>query len=68
MTASTTAASAKNAIEKWLKKNSIAYVGDNAFRISGWSAIPLMPQTAMAVNHTIITGPNRRPTVAVPSR
>ena len=61
VTASTTAASAKNAIEKWPKKKSSAYVGDSALRISGWSAIPLTPHAPIATNQTIITGPNSRP-------
>ena len=32
------------------------------------SAIPLMPHTPMTTNQTTITGPNRRATLAVPSR
>ena len=35
VTASTTAASGKNAVEKWLKKKSSAYVGESASRIFG---------------------------------
>ena len=66
--ASTTAASEKNAIEKWPPRKPSAYVGESAFRISGWSAMPEMPQAPIARNQTIITGPNSRPTAAVPSR
>ena len=45
-----------------------AYVGDRAARICGCPRMPATPQAPMAVNHTTITGPKRRPTRAVPNR
>lgn len=68
MTARTTAASAKNAVPKWPTKKPSAYVGDSARRISGCPAMPRTPNAPTAVNHRIITGPNTRPTAAVPRR
>ena len=68
VTESTTAASAKNAKWKCPNMNCKAYAGDSALRISGWSMIAATPQAPIAVNHTIITGPKRRPTAAVPRR
>ena len=66
VTASTTAASEKNAIAKWPTKNPTAYVGDSASRIAGCRAMPPTPQAAMATNQTTITGPKSRPTAPVP--
>ena len=66
--ASTTAASEKNAIEKWPDRKPRAYVGESAFRIAGCWAMPDTPHAPIARNHTIITGPNMRPTAAVPIR
>ena len=43
-------------------------MGESAFRITGWAAIPRTPITPIAANQTAMTGPNRRPTAAVPSR
>ena len=66
--ASTTAASEKKAIEKWPDRKPSAYVGESAFRIAGWSAMPDTPQAPIARNQTTITGPNSRPTAADPIR
>ncbi len=68
MIASTTAASEKNAVPKWPTRKPSAYVGERAARIPGCEPIPPRPQAAITVNHTSITGPNRRPTAAVPTR
>src|SRR6266568_5836492 len=46
----------------------MAYVGDSALSICGWAATPAAPITPIAVNHTLMTGPNIRPTAPVPSR
>ena len=46
----------------------MAYVGESALRIAGWSAMPSTPSTPMAVNQTSMIGPKRRPTAAVPIR
>ena len=68
VTASTIAARAKNAMPKWPTRKPSAYVGDSALRISGWPTMPTTPHAPMATNQTIITGPNTRPTAAVPRR
>ena len=68
MTESTIAASEKNAMWKCPNMKVSAYVGESALRISGSSAMPLTPQAPMDTNHRIITGPKKRPTVAVPRR
>lgn len=49
-------------------RNESAYVGDSALRIDGLLTMPRMPQAPITTNQTTITGPNSRPTTAVPSR
>lgn len=68
MTASTTAASEKNATVKWPVRNRAAYQGERALRIAGFCTMPRTPKAPIAVNHRAITGPNSRPTAPVPSR
>ena len=46
VTASTIAASAKNAMPKWPTRKPSAYVGDSALRICGCSTMPATPQRA----------------------
>ena len=48
--------------------NVSAYVGDSAFRISGWAAMPATPHAPIATNQATMIGPNSRPTTAVPCR
>jgi len=47
---------------------SIACNGDSASRMCGAFTISLRPSTRMTANQTPVTGPNQRPTPAVPTR
>ena len=62
VTASTTAASAKNAMREGPDKNPIAYVGRQRLEDLGMRAMPEHPQAPIARNQTIMIGPNTRPT------
>ena len=68
VTASTIAASAKNAMWKCPARNPIAYVGESALRIAVCSVMPPIPAAPITVNQAIITGPKTRPTDSVPRR
>ena len=48
--------------------NSTPQCGDRDERISGSAAMPRRPSRASTANHATMTGPNSRPTRAVPAR
>ena len=68
VTASTMAPSARNDSVGLPTKKAIAYLGLIAASTAGCRAMPTIPRTATATNHTHITGPNSAPTRPVPWR
>ena len=66
--ASTTEASAMNAIRPWPVKKRSPYSGDSALMIAGSRMTSAPPDKARTTNHSAMTGPNSFPTSPVPYR